>query len=304
MTGLNRIHCAWRRNRSEWLTFVAFVTPGLFLFAVFTYWPIVYSAYLSLTRWNLPAPTATFVGLDNYSRLFQDESFWQVLANTVVYTVCVVTAAQVLAFALALMLNQRVKGRTFFRALAFTPYITTTAAAALAWILLLDPRLGPLSFLYNLTGTEGPHWLASSSLALWAIVLVGIWRETGFAALFFLAGLQGLPRECFESARIDGASRWAMLRHITLPLMTPVIFFLSITGTIAAVKMFDTVAIMTEGGPVYPASSTYVYHLYRVGFRDFQMGYASAFAVVFFGLTMAFAVAQFRAAERWVYGGD
>jgi ABC-type sugar transport system permease subunit len=161
-----------------------------------------------------------------------------------------------------------------------------------------------LSFLYNLTGTEGPHWLASSSLALWAIVLVGIWRETGFAALFFLAGLQGLPRECFESARIDGASRWAMLRHITLPLMTPVIFFLSITGTIAAVKMFETVAIMTEGGPVYPASSTYVYHLYRVGFRDFQMGYASAFAVVFFGLTMAFAVAQFRAAERWVYGGD
>jgi ABC-type sugar transport system permease subunit len=286
------------------LTFVAFVTPGLFLFAVFTYWPIVYSAYLSLTRWNLPAPTATFVGLDNYTRLFQDESFWQVLANTVVYAVCVVTAAQVLAFALALMLNQRVKGRTFFRALAFTPYITTTAAAALAWILLLDPRLGPLSFVYNLTGIDGPHWLASSSLALWAIVLVGIWRETGFAALFFLAGLQGLPRECFESARIDGASRWAMLRHITLPLMTPVIFFLSITGTIAAVKMFDTVAIMTEGGPVYPASSTYVYHLYRVGFRDFQMGYASAFAVVFFGLTMAFAVAQFRAAERWVYGGD
>ena len=304
MTGLERIRRAWRRNRGEWLTFVAFVTPGLFLFAVFTYWPIVYSAYLSLTRWNLPAPAATFVGLDNYTRLFQDESFWQVLANTVVYVVCVVTAAQVLAFALALMLNQRVKGRTFFRALAFTPYITTTAAAALAWILLLDPRLGPLSFVYNLTDTEGPHWLASSSLALWAIVLVGIWRETGFAALFFLAGLQGLPRECFESARIDGASRWAMLRHITLPLMTPVIFFLSITGTIAAVKMFDTVAIMTEGGPVYPASSTYVYHLYRVGFRDFQMGYASAFAVVFFGLTMAFAVAQFRVAERWVYGGD
>lgn len=301
---MERARRTWRRNRREWLTFVAFAAPNFFLFAVFTYWPIVYSAYLSLTRWNLPSPTATFIGLDNYTRLFQDESFWRVLANTILYAACVVTASQALAFALALMLNQRVRGRTFFRVLAFTPYVTTTAAAALAWVLLLDPRLGPLSFIYDLTGTEGPHWLASSSLALWAIVLVGIWRETGFAALFFLAGLQGLPRECFESARIDGASRWAMLRHITVPLMTPVIFFLFITGTIAAVKMFDTVAIMTEGGPVYPASSTYVYHLYRVGFRDFQMGYASAFAVVFFGLTMAFAVFQFRAAERWVYGGD
>ena len=177
------------------------------------------------------------------------------------------------------------------------------AAAALVWVLMLDPELGPLSGLYRWAGLEGPRWLESSALALWAIVLVGTWKEIGFASLFFVSGLQGLPKDCYEAANLDGASGARRFWHLTIPLMSPVIFFLMVSGFIAAMKMFDIVAIMTAGGPVYPASSTYVYHLYKTAFRDFDYAYASSIALVFFGLILAVTILQFRMARRWVHYG-
>lgn len=304
MATRGRLRERWRKNRREWLTFAAFVAPNAVLFAAFTYWPIVYGAWLSLVSWELPSRSREFVGLANYRELFADEWFWKVLLNTLVYSVTVVVAAQVLAFALALLLNRKVIGRALFRTVAFTPHVTTTAAAALVWVLLLDPKLGPLSFVYNIAGVEGPHWLASTSLALGAIMVVGIWREIGFASLFFLSGLQGLPTECYEAAKLDGTSRWAIFRHITAPLMSPVIFFLMVSGLIASVKIFDTVAIMTEGGPIYPSSSTFVYHLYQLGFRDYRLGYASGFAMVFFAIMFVITFIQLRLSRRWVHYGD
>ena len=299
-----RLPQTWRKNRREWLTFVAFVAPNFILFGVFTYWPIIYSAYLSFTRWNFLTPTQQSVGWRNYTRLMRDENFWEVLGNTLLYAVSVVLIAQGIAFALALLLNRRIPGQPFFRTLSFTPHITTTAAAALVWVLLLDPQLGPLSYLYNLLGVQGPRWLASTALALWAIIMVGIWKEIGFASVFFLAGLQGINREYFEAARVDGASPLAVVRHITLPLMTPIIFFLMVSGFIQAIKAFDVVAIMTEGGPVYPSSATYVYHLYQLAFRNFRAGYASAFAIIFFLVIILITLLQLRFSERWVqYGG-
>jgi ABC-type sugar transport system permease subunit len=292
---------AWRRNRSEWLPFLAFVSPGLCLFALFTYWPIVYSAYLSLTDWNLIRPDAAFVGAQNYARLFRDAAFWEVMVNTFLYALCVVGAAQVLGFALAQLLNQPLRGRALLRTVAFTPYVTTPAAAALIFVLLLDPHYGPLSLVYGAFGIEGPAWLGNAWLALGALILVGIWKEISFAAVFFLAGLQGLPRECYEAAAIDGSSRLRTLWHLTIPLLSPVFFFLMVTGFIAATKTFDSVAIMTEGGPVYPDSSLYVYHLYELAFRDFRAGYASAMASVFFVATVALTALQFRWARRWVH---
>lgn len=295
----------WRRNRREWLTFLAFVAPNFILFGVFTYWPILYSFWLSFTRWNfLPARPMEAVGLSNYVQLLRDPVFWKVLGNSLTYATSVVIVAQSLAFFLALLLNEKIRGQPFFRTMAFTPHITTTAAAALVWVLLLDPSLGPLSHLYKALGVQGPRWLASSDLALWAIILVGIWKEIGFASVFFLAGLQNINREYYEAAWVDGASRWAILRHITLPLMTPVIFFLMVSGFIQAMKAFDVVAIMSEGGPVYPDSATYVYHLYQLAFRNFRAGYASAFAMIFFVVIIAVTLYQLRASERWVQYGE
>lgn len=302
---LVRLQRSWKRDKREWLAFLAFVAPNFILFTVFTYWPIVYSFFLSFTRWNFLTPDRENVGWANYTRLADDPAFWEVLGNTLTYAISVVLIAQGLAFFLALLLNRRVPGQPFFRTIAFTPHITTTAAAALVWILLLDPRLGPLSAVYNLLGVPGPRWLASSTLALWAIIIVGIWKEIGFSSVFFLAGLQGINQDYYEAAEVDGASGFAVLRHVTIPLMTPVIFFLMVSGFIQAIKAFDVVAIMTEGGPVYPASATYVYHLYQLAFRNFRAGYASAFAIIFFVVIIAVTLFQLKFSERWVhYGGE
>ena len=301
---LLRLGQSWRRNKREWLAFLAFVAPNFILFSVFTYWPIVYSFFLSFTRWNFLTPDRESVGWRNYTRLAQDPAFWEVLGNTLTYAVSVVLIAQGLAFFVALLLNRRVPGQPFFRTVAFTPHITTTAAAALVWVLMLDPRMGPLSAVYDLLGVAGPRWLSSTALALWAIILVGIWKEIGFSSVFFLAGLQGINQDYYEAAEVDGASGFAVLRHVTLPLMTPVIFFLMVSGFIQAIKAFDVVAIMTEGGPVYPASATYVYHLYQLAFRNFRAGYASAFAIIFFIVIIAVTLFQLRFSERWVQYGE
>lgn len=294
----------WRKNRREWLTFLAFIAPNFIIFAIFTYWPIIYSGFLSLTKWNFISPHPTFVGLNNYLRLLHDEDFWKVLQNTLTYSLSVVLIAQSLAFLLALFLNKKIPGQSFFRTIAFTPHITTTAAAALVFVLLLDPQLGPLSTFYKWLGVQGPRWLSSNSLAIWAIIMVGIWKEIGFSSVFFLAGLQSINPEYYEAARVDGASGIEMLRHITLPLMTPVIFFLMVSGFIQAMKAFDVVAVMTSGGPVYPASATYVYHLYQLAFRDFRAGYASAFALIFFVVIIVITIIQLRASDKWVQYGE
>ena len=299
-----RAQHSWRRNRREWLTFIAFVAPNLLLFGLFTFWPIVYSVFLSVRDWNLLTGQGAFVGLDNFRDLAADPQVWKVLANTLIYACAVVGIAQCLAFVLALLLNHDVPGRTVFRTLAFTPHVTTTAAAALVWVLLLDPDQGPLGPVYGALGAHGPRILADSRLALGAVISLGIWKEVGFASLFFLAGLQSLPHDCYEAADIETDSRWAIFRHITLPLMSPVVFFLSVSGFIAAIKAFDVVSVMTQGGPVYPASSTYVYHLYRLAFQQFRAGEASAFAVVFFAVTVVVTALQFRLARRWVHYGD
>ncbi|HSM54895.1 MAG TPA: sugar ABC transporter permease [Candidatus Sulfomarinibacteraceae bacterium] len=300
-----RFSIALKRNRHEWPAFLAFVAPNFILFAIFTYWPIIYSFFLSFTRWNFLTPDRLNVGWRNYQRLLmEDPNFWKVMSNTLTYAISVVLIAQGLAFLLALLLNRKVPGQPFFRTIAFTPHITTTAAAALVWVLLLDPRMGPLSYVYNLLGVAGPRWLTSTTLALWAIIVVGIWKEIGFSSVFFLAGLQGINRDYYEAAEVDGASGFAVLRHVTLPLMTPVIFFLMVSGFIQAIKAFDVVAIMTDGGPVYPASATYVYHLYQLAFRNFRAGYASAFAILFFIVIIAITLFQIKFSERWVQYGD
>lgn len=294
----------WRKNRREYLAFLAFVAPNTVLFLAFTYWPIVYSFWLSVTDWDLLRPAHEMVGLANYAGLLRDNTFWRVLLNTGIYAATVVCIAQVLAFFLALLLNMRLPGQRVFRTIAFLPHVTMTAAAALIWVLLLHPQYGPLSIVYAALGVAGPNWLDSAALSLAALIVVGTWKEAAFASLFYLAGLQGLPRECYEAAAIDGARPFSRLVHLTIPLMGPTIFFLLITGTIAATKTFDTVSIMTEGGPVYPASSMYVYHLYTLAFREFRAGYASAFAIVFFFISVAVLIAQWRTISRRVHYGE
>jgi ABC-type sugar transport system permease subunit len=294
----------WQRERHEWFAFCAFVAPNALLFLVFTYWPILKSFYLSLTSSKLLGTRGEFVWFQNYVQLIYDEAFWRVAFNTAVYAFLVVSVAQFFGFLVALLLNRPMAGRAIFRTICFTPQVTTPAAAALVWILLLDPKLGPLAYLYSAFGIDARPWVGVSSMALFAVVVVGIWKETAFASIFYLSGLQGLPLECIEAARLETNSRFRMFRHITFPLMTPVVFFLSVSGIIAAIKIFEVVLIMTRGGPVYPDSSTYVYHLYHVAFEQFRSGEASAIAIVFFFVMIVLTAIQFRLSRRWVHYGD
>ncbi len=288
------------RTRRDAGWFLLLAGPNLALLAVFTFRPIVYNVWISLTSWRLPARTREFVGLENYARLLDDGEFWRVLLNTAIYALGVVVVAQTLAFLLALALNGRGRVTAMLRTLAFLPHVTLTVAAAIAWLLVLDPRQGPAAGVYDALGLEGPRWLADSRLALPTLMLVGAWKEIGFAALFFLAALQNLPDTPYEAARIEGARPWQAGWHLTLPMMTPAIFFLGVSGLIAASKTFDTAAVMTQGGPVYPDSSVFVYHLYTLGFREYQIGYASAFASAMWMLLLIGTAIQFRMSRRWV----
>lgn len=280
--------------------FALFAGPNLVLLGLFTFRPMVYSLWVSLTSWRLPGRTRDFVGLENYVRLAHDPEFGRVLINTLAYSAAVVLTAQTLAFVLALALNRQRRGAAVFRFLAFTPHVTLTVAAAIAWLLVLDSANGPGAAVYGALGVEGPRWLGDSRLALPALAIVGAWKEVGFATLFFLAGLQSLPDSPYEAARLEGVRPWREAVSLTVPLMGPLILFMAVSGFVAAFKTFDTIAVMTQGGPVYPDSSLLVYHLYRTGFREYELGYASALANVLWVVLLVFAAIQLRGARRRV----
>lgn len=290
-----------RKNAGVFLLLIA---PNAILFVVFTYLPIIYSVYLSFTRWDFLSREKTFVGLRNYLALARDPAFWIVLKNSLLFTVFVVCIAQTLAFLLASLLNRKMRGLAIFRTAAFMPHITTTAAVTIVFVLLLDPDMGPLSYAYRFLGINGVSFLSTPGWSLVAITIVGIWKEIGFSTVFFLAGLQGIHKTYYEAAALDGASKGQALRYVTLPLMTPVILFLMISGFIETMKKFDIVALMTEGGPVYPDSATFVFHLYKLSFLDFKAGYASAFGIVFFIVIVAVSVFQHRVSGKWVHYGQ
>ena len=289
-----------KKRFKDAVLFALFAGPNLILLGLFTFRPMAYSLWISLTSWRLPGKTRDYIGFENYARLLRDPEFGHVLLNTALYSMAVVLVAQTLAFIFALALNKQRRGAAVFRFLAFTPHVTLGVAAAIAWMLVLDPKAGPVAGVYGAMGMEGPHWLGDSRLALAALAMVGAWKEIGFATLFFLAGLQSLPREPYEAARLEGLRPWREAISLTVPLMTPVIFFLAVSGFVAAFKAFDTVAVMTQGGPVYPDSSLFVYHLYRTGFREYEIGYASALANTLWMMLLLFAAVQVRGARRWV----
>ncbi len=287
------------RRRRDYLTFLAFIAPNFILFGVFTFWPFVYSFVLSLTKWNLIGK-AKFVQFDNYEKMVADPVFWQVLKNTVYLALGVVVVKLILALALALLLNQRLAGRTIYRAIIFSPTFTTSVAVAMVWTWIFDPFYGVLRVPLGWFGLPSPEWLSDVNWSLPAIIIVSIWSGLGYDMVIFLAGLQSVPREYYEAARVDGASRWQVFRSITFPLLSPTTFFLTITAIISAFKTFDIVSVMTGGGPLN-SSNVYIHYVYQNAFKWFKMGYASALAVVFFIIVLIITLIQFRISRRWVY---
>lgn len=277
----------------------AFLLPNFIGFMIFTLIPIVCSMGLSVMEWDSSNPMV-FVGFDNFKRLVTDETFKISLGNTVYYSVFTVPLTMAAALGLAMILNQKMKGINIFRTIFFFPHVASLVAVAVVWNLLFHPTLGPVNQILRAIGIANPPgWTASVDWAMPAVIIVSIWKSMGYYMVLYLSGLQGIPRELYEAAKVDGASAFQRFRSITLPMLTPTTFFVSIMLTISCFKVFDLISVMTNGGPGR-ATNVLVYDIYNTAFINYEFGYASAISMVLFVIVLVITIIQFRAEKKWV----
>jgi ABC-type sugar transport system permease subunit len=288
-----------RQAIDEWPLFWLLVAPNLILLVVFTYWPLVYNAYLSLMQWDLISPVKIFVGLENYRFLLEDSEFREVVRNTVVFTLGTVGGTMLLGLAFALLLDQPLRGLALARGVVFAPYVLSGAAVAVFWVNMLNPRFGLVAQVASWLGTVSPDWLNHPRLAMVAVILVYVWKNVGFSTIVYLAGLQRIPQELYEAATVDGAGVWQRFRSITLPQLGPITLFLLVVSTIASFQAFDLIRVLTDGGPVN-ATTTLLFYIWEQGFVAFNAGRAAAAAVVLFALLAVISWLQVRLGERRV----
>ncbi|HHT73279.1 MAG TPA: sugar ABC transporter permease [Firmicutes bacterium] len=276
-----------------------FVLPTIVGLALFRVGPIVAAFLVSFTRWNVIS-SPQWQGLANYRELMSSEIFWRVLKNTVVFSVTYVPGVMVCGLFLAILVNTKLKGITFFRGLYYLPVITSTVAIGVVWSWILSPRFGALPRILNNLGVMNvPSFLGDSRYALLTLVVVYIWKMSGYHMILFLAGLQNIPEVYYEAAKIDGATPWQLLRHVTLPLLSTTTFFIMIIALIQSLQTFDLTFAMTEGGP-NNASATLSFFTYVNAFVHFRMGYAASMAFVLFLIVGSITLANFWARKYWV----
>ena len=275
-----------------------FLSPNFFGFILFNLIPIAACIILSFCRWDL-SMSPSFIGVKNYSAIITDQLFWQYLLNTIYYTVLVVPATMVVGFVLAYLLNRKIRGIIFFRTVYFLPSVTLIVAVAVIWSWIYNADFGLFNYVLGFIGISGPNWLQSKTWAMPAIIIMGIWKSSGYAMLIYLAGLQSIPAEYYEASEVDGANWSQQVRYITIPLIYPTTFFVLVTSTIGAIQGFDQFYVMTRGGPA-GATTTLVYYIFENAFEWFKMGYASTAAIILFLIIMSITLIQWRYASRTV----
>jgi multiple sugar transport system permease protein len=265
--------------------------------------PTLAAIVLAFTDYELGAPTLSWIGLGNFAELLADRGFQTSLRNTLVYTAIVVPASILGALALALLIESLTRGRALFRAVFFLPVVSLPVAMATAWQYLLHPTIGPLNAMLREVGLAGPAWLTSSDTVLVSLAAIGIWEAIGFNLVLFLAGLTAIPRELRQAAEVDGvASAWERFRLVTWPLLGPTTLFVVTITMIRAVRTFDSVAVLTQGGP-NRASEVLLYTMYTEGFTFFRLGYSAAITLVFLAIVLALMLLQTRILDRRVHYG-
>jgi multiple sugar transport system permease protein len=287
-----------REERFGWL----FASPWIIGFFLFTAGPMVASFFLGFTEYSIANPPR-WVGLDNYRRamLGTDPQFWPSLGRTFLYALTVVPLGLIGSLLIALLLNQRLRGTAVFRTLFFLPSLVPIVASAVLWQWLLQPEFGAINWLLSLIGVQGPLWMADSRWAMPSLMVIALWGAIGGSTMvIFLAGLQGVPTEMHDAASIDGAGSVQRFFRITLPLITPTIFFNLIIGLIGALKVFEVAFVATKGGPNY-ATWFFILHLYQTAFQNVEMGYASALAGVFFVVVVILTLINVGLSRKWVY---
>jgi multiple sugar transport system permease protein len=298
----------WYSKRSTREAFAGylFILPWILGFLIFIVGPMLASAYISMTRYTIAQPPE-FIGLSNYYRAFVDDpNFWPSLRRTAIYTLLAVPLGIAGSLLLATLLNQEIIGKALFRTLFFIPTLTPLVASGVLWTWLLQPEVGMVNTTLWQLGIAGPGWLGDPGLALYCIIAIVLWGSIGGGRMIiFLAALQGVPKELQEACELDGGGTWAKFWHVTVPMISPVIFFNLVLGVLDAVGVFAIAYVATEGGPNF-ATWFYMLHLVNQALRFQDMGYASALAWIFFVIVLVVTFIQVRASRSWVYyaGGE
>lgn len=297
-------HTALSKETKRNIKFGAlFTSPWIIGFLLFTLYPIVMSFYYSFTSYDVLTPPK-WVGLQNYKQmLFNDPLFWKSLYNTLYYTVFSVPLGLIFGLILALLLNMKVKGMSIYRTIYYLPTIVPVVASSVLWLWMFDPQIGIINGFLGFLHISGPGWLIDPNWSKPALILMSLWGIGG-SMIIYLAGLQDVPQELYESVEIDGGTWWHKLRYITVPMISPVIFFNLIMGFIGSFQYFTQAYVMTSGGPM-DSTLFYSLYLFNNAFRYMHMGYASALAWVLFVIILLATLLIFKTSAKWVYyGGD
>lgn len=284
----------------------AMIAPGLIGLLIFYIWPMLQTFYFSFTEWG-PFGDAVWTGLANYRELFHGPEFLMALRNTLVYTVLNVSITEAIALVLAVLLNQKLRGMSVYRTLYFIPVVTMPVAIGLVWRWLYNSDYGVINYLLSLIGIEGANWLSDPDLALYAIVVVGVWSDIGYALVLFLAGLQTIPAEYYDAASVDGAGALVKFFRITLPLLSPTVFFVTVISLIGSLQVFDLIFVMISSGrsastsPVIDQTQSLVYLFYKNTFVINEQGQGAAVVLTLFIIIVLITLVQFRLQRKWVH---
>lgn len=291
-----------RRKRKQALIAYSFIAPNFLGFAVFTLGPIILAFIMAFTEWDGNNPMQ-FIGFSNFTSIFSDDRFMSALKNTIVYSVFTVPFTLAVALGLAILLNQKIRGRTFFRTVTFFPYVASLVAVAAVWNMLFTPSEEGLinQLLINVFHAEPLKWAASPNTVMLTIVLFSIWKNMGYYMVIYLAGLQGISEDLYEAAALDGAGSFEQFRYVTLPQLKPTTFFVVIMLTISCFKIYDIVYMLAGGsnGVVNKSAIVLVYYIYEEAFRNWKLGQASAAALVLFAIVLIITLIQFKGEKNY-----
>lgn len=286
-----------KANFKKQLVAYSFLAPNFIGFAIFTLVPIVFAVVLAFLRWDGANPIE-WAGLSNFTELFDDDQFKAALKNTIVYTAGTVPFTLLASLFLAVILNQGIKARNFFRTVSFFPYIASLVAVAAVWNMIFNPSKGPVNMLLYALGFENvPGWAADKDWAMVTIILFSVWKYMGYYMIIYLAGLQGINPELYEAANLDGTNAWQRFRYVTVPQLSATTFFILVMLTIQCFKVYDIVYMVTQAGPG-TATLVLVYDIYNKAFISWNLGSASAVAMVLFALVLAVTLIQFKAEQQ------
>lgn len=293
-----------KRNIKTWGWAYLFIAPTVLGVMILNLWGVIQSFYYSFHEvkgFGLPK----FIGLENYSRLMQDAEVWMSLKNVFVYAVITVPIGVSLSLLLAVLLNTKIKGKGFFRCIYFLPVVSAPAAVALVWKWLYNNDFGLFNQILSIFGIQGPDWLGSVSMAMPSVAIVGIWSMVGYNMIILLAGLQDIPRELYEASEIDGAGPVQKFFKITVPMVSPTLFFVVVTTVISALQVFDTIYMMFKpSAPSFRSVQSIVYLFYRYTFQNYNKGYGSTIVVMLFVIIMILTAIQLKLQKKWVHYSD